>query len=140
MGDQLKVRWQGCVAGGCNYELSIQLIITMVGKQVLNNVLEIVLPKLMSLFKLAKKQSSKSDKQWETDYMLNHDHTLYKEYIELAIQFGFITIFSTAFPLAPFCALINNLFEIRVDAAKYTREKTRPIPRRYVSLDSYFLM
>ena len=57
MGGQLKVRWQGCVAGGCNYELSIQLIITMVGKQVLNNVLEIVLPKLLSLFKLAKKQS-----------------------------------------------------------------------------------
>lgn len=34
------------------------------------------------------------------------------------IQFGFITIFVMAFPLAPLFALINNALEIRIDAKK----------------------
>ena len=42
--------------------------------------------------------------------------------MELAIQYGFITLFVAAFPLAPLCALINNLFEIRLDARKVTHE------------------
>ena len=45
---------------------------------------------------------------------------LLDEYLELAIQYGFITLFVAAFPLAPLCALINNLFEIRLDARKVT--------------------
>jgi hypothetical protein len=32
------------------------------------------------------------------------------------LQFGFITIFVAAFPLAPLCALLNNWMEIRLDA------------------------
>lgn len=34
------------------------------------------------------------------------------------IQYGFITIFVSAFPLAPLFALVNNIFELRVDAKK----------------------
>ena len=36
------------------------------------------------------------------------------------IQFGFVTLFVVAFPLAPAFALINNLIEIRLDANKFT--------------------
>ena len=43
---------------------------------------------------------------------------LLDEYLELAIQYGFITLFVAAFPLAPLFALINNIFEIRLDARK----------------------
>ena len=45
-----KIRWQGCPDGGCNYELAIQLMITMVGKQIYNNVAEVVTPFLVSEF------------------------------------------------------------------------------------------
>ena len=45
---------------------------------------------------------------------------LLDEYLELAIQYGFITLFVAAFPLAPLFALINNIFEIRLDARKVT--------------------
>ena len=38
---------------------------------------------------------------------------LFDEYLEIVIQFGFITIFVCAFPLAPLFALINNILEIR---------------------------
>ena len=43
---------------------------------------------------------------------------LFAEYLEMVVQFGFITIFVCAFPLAPFFALCNNVFELRLDAKK----------------------
>ena len=43
---------------------------------------------------------------------------LLDEYLELAIQYGFITLFVAAFPLAPLFALINNALEVRLDAVK----------------------
>ena len=46
---------------------------------------------------------------------------LLDEYLELAIQYGFITLFVAAFPLAPLFALLNNIFEIRLDARKVKR-------------------
>lgn len=44
------------------------------------------------------------------------------------IQFGFITLFVAAFPLAPLFALLNNIFEIRLDAYKFVVNTRRPIP------------
>ena len=44
------------------------------------------------------------------------------EYLELAIQYGFITLFVAAFPLAPFFAFINNIVEIRLDATKVNQD------------------
>ena len=42
-----RFRWQGCPEGGCSYELAIQLMITMVGKQIFNNCVEFLFPWLM---------------------------------------------------------------------------------------------
>ncbi len=44
---------------------------------------------------------------------------LIDEYLSLVLQFGFMTLFITAFPLAPFFALLNNMLEIRMDAEKF---------------------
>lgn len=40
----------------------------------------------------------------------------------LVLQFGFITIFVAAFPIAPLFALLNNWVEIRLDAKKLVCE------------------
>ena len=45
-----------------------------------------------------------------------------QEYLEMVLQFGFITIFVAAFPLAPLFALLNNWVEIRLDAQKFVRD------------------
>ena len=47
---------------------------------------------------------------------------LFQEYLEMVLQFGFITIFVAAFPLAPLFALLNNWVEIRLDAQKFVRD------------------
>ena len=46
------------------------------------------------------------------------------------IQYGFVTMFVAAFPLAPLLALLNNIFEIRLDAYKYTTQTRRPLGHR----------
>lgn len=48
----------------------------------------------------------------------------------LVLQFGFITIFVAACPLAPLFALINNWVEVRLDAQKFVCEYRRPVVER----------
>jgi anoctamin-7 len=43
------------------------------------------------------------------------------------MQFGFITIFVAAFPLAPLFALLNNVVEIRLDAQKFVCNTRRTV-------------
>ena len=54
------------------------------------------------------------------------------------IQYGFVTLFIAAFPLAPLFALINNIFEIRIDADKLITTKQRPIGERAQDIGAWF--
>lgn len=67
--------------------------------------------------------------QWTEDYdLLEWDqYLLTEEYLEMVLQFGFVTIFVTAFPLAPLFALVNNLLELRIDAGKMLLHYRRPV-------------
>ena len=56
----------------------------------------------------------------------------------LVIQYGFVTIFVAAFPLAPLLALINNVFEIRLDAYKYTTQMRRPIAQQVKDIGIWY--
>ncbi len=53
-----------------------------------------------------------------------------KLFILSVLQFGFITIFVAACPLAPLFALINNWVEVRLDAQKFVCEYRRPVVER----------
>lgn len=46
------------------------------------------------------------------------------------LQYGFVTLFVAAFPLAPFFALLNNIFEMRLDAKKLLANHRRPVSQR----------
>jgi anoctamin-1 len=43
-----------------------------------------------------------------------------------------------AFPLAPFFALLNNIFEMRLDAKKFLRFYRRPVPKRVKNIGVWF--
>jgi hypothetical protein len=45
---------------------------------------------------------------------------------EMAIQYGYVALFSPCFPLAPFFAFLNNVTEIRGDAWKLCKAFQRP--------------
>jgi anoctamin-1 len=58
---------------------------------------------------------------------LNNNQNLF---LYLVLQYGFVTIFVAAFPLAPFFALLNNILEMRLDAKKLLTYFRRPVPQR----------
>eukprot|EP00090_Calanus_glacialis_P001897 TRINITY_DN11418_c0_g1_i3.p1 TRINITY_DN11418_c0_g1~~TRINITY_DN11418_c0_g1_i3.p1 ORF type:complete len:280 (-),score=56.84 TRINITY_DN11418_c0_g1_i3:100-918(-) len=62
---------------------------------------------------------------------------LFDEYLEMVIQYGFVTIFVSAFPLAPFFALFNNIIEVRLDAYKYTTQIRRPLAQKVKSIGAW---
>lgn len=54
----------------------------------------------------------------------------FKDYLEIFVQFGYVTLFSSAFPLAAACALVANVIEIRSDAFKFCYVFQRPFGQR----------
>lgn len=54
------------------------------------------------------------------------------------MQYGFVTIFVTAFPLAPLFALINNVLEMRLDAKKFIKYYRRPVPQRVTNIGVWY--
>lgn len=123
-------------------ELTIQLAIIMIGNQAINSIVEMVLPLLFKIYNtitiktglktVTEENEIISCNQWTEDFKLNsiNNKVLLTEYLEMVIQYGFVTIFVTAFPLAPLFALINNMLEMRLDAKKFIKYFRRPVPQR----------
>uniref|UniRef100_UPI0037E9C662 anoctamin-7 n=1 Tax=Semicossyphus pulcher TaxID=241346 RepID=UPI0037E9C662 len=153
------VRNEDCGAGGCLIELAQELLVIMVGKQLINNIQEFICPKLKAwwqkrkisprLREVKKEEGEESQREmkgeeeelvspWEADYQLLVCEGLFSEYLEMVLQFGFITIFVAACPLAPLFALINNWVEVRLDAQKFVAEYRRPVVERAQDIGIWF--
>lgn len=59
-------------------------------------------------------------------FSLNLSQGLFAEYIELLVQFGYLSLFSCVYPLTAVLLLINNLTEIRSDAYKICQLFRKP--------------
>ena len=132
-------------SGSCLNEVMFQLAIIFGGKQVINQLLKFAVPSIMTVWnqKAIKEEreflheqhaASLSQKlnvtpsdatqnprffyppQWNFYSKLDKYNGTSDDYHAMAIQFGFATLFATAFPIAPLFAVINNFFEIRSDA------------------------
>ncbi|KAM6389409.1 LOW QUALITY PROTEIN: anoctamin-7 [Pluvialis apricaria] len=145
----LGVRNEECSPGGCFIELAQELLIIMVGKQIINNVQEVAIPKLKCWWRKHKLLSSKKASEegesvlveqvpWVMDHQLLVFEGLFDEYLEMVLQFGFITIFVAACPLAPLFALLNNWVEIRLDAHKFVCDYRRPVAERAQGIGIWF--
>ncbi|KAL5107123.1 hypothetical protein TcWFU_009406 [Taenia crassiceps] len=170
------IRSSGCDNGNCLFQLFIQLAIIMVGKQLLNFVMENTLPPIKRCLAVyfAHRRSSKdraalTEKASTGQYGSIESGTaektpltsangrpilyncrinftlldggsrpLFEEYLEMLIQYGFITMFVPAFPIAPLFALLNNMFELRTDAKKFLRLLRRPVVKRESGIGIWF--
>lgn len=63
------------------------------------------------------------------------DYNLRSDYLELILQYGYVTMFAVVFPIAPALAYLNNLMEAKVDFLKLTNCRRPPLQDRSVSLD-----
>ncbi|KAM8751920.1 anoctamin-5 isoform 2-T2 [Acanthopagrus schlegelii] len=136
-----KLRNEECDPGGCLIELTTQLVIVMTGKQVWGNIQEALVPWLMNWWGSRKARSHPESlySRWEQDHDLQvfGQLGLFYEYLEMVIQFGFITLFVASFPLAPLLALINNIIEVRVDSWKLTTQFRRPVAAKAHSIGAW---
>lgn len=152
-----KYKTEECEASGCLAELSIQLLVILVGKQVINNLFEVGMVKFWTYFRrlLVHRNAFKqmryrqhhtlhwySRRPQEDDFMLERwtTTTLFYEYLELIIQYGFVTMFLVAFPLAPLCAFLNNIVEIRIDAHKFVCDVRRPVAKKVADIGIWRLI
>ncbi|KAK9876029.1 hypothetical protein WA026_011144 [Henosepilachna vigintioctopunctata] len=133
----LRVKGDVCDPAGCLSELCIQLAIIMIGKQIVNNFVELFNPFMNNWWRGRSHRSKTKDLErrhtrWEQDYHMQDPGrlALFDEYLEMILQYGFVTLFVAAFPLAPLCALLNNIAEIRLDAYKMVTQARRPLAEK----------
>ncbi|KAK3843846.1 MAG: calcium-activated chloride channel-domain-containing protein [Linnemannia gamsii] len=142
-----------CSEDGCLGELTIQLAIVFVGKQLINQAQELAIPLLKKWWnkknELAERAANLKGKyksqtkaikppQWAKDDLLPaYNPQMFEEYRELVVQFGFCVLFVPAFPIAPIFALLNNILEIRVDAYKLLTQHKRPIAQAAQDIGSW---
>ncbi|XP_055505619.1 anoctamin-9-like isoform X2 [Leucoraja erinacea] len=143
----MKWRLEECHPSGCITNLVLQMGVIMVLKQVVGTTTEYVYPYLK--YKRNKYQTRFSNDNDNVDEVMRHwiknynladvnSYSLFEEFLEMAIQYSFTTIFVAAFPLAPLLALLNNLLEIRLDARKMILHLKRPIPRKAKDIGIWF--
>lgn len=129
-------------------ELMMQLAIIMIGKQFMNAIVENLWPLLMKYINSLKLRTGKNrdrslrakGQRYIRDLKLVEfgSRGLFPEYLEMVLQYGFVTIFVTAFPLAPLFALINNIFEMRLDAKKLLAYHRRPVFARVRNIGIWY--
>ncbi|NWV53739.1 ANO9 protein, partial [Daphoenositta chrysoptera] len=141
-------RWrlEECHPSGCITDLCIQMAIIMALKQTISNIMEYLIPFISHQLRKKRNHPKKKSmmlgeeeeaedpckRQWLNNYELNEVNvfSLFNEYLEMAIQYSFTTIFVAAFPLAPLLAFINNVIEIHMDAFKMMQLHRRMVPRK----------
>nr|CAD7578215.1 unnamed protein product [Timema californicum] len=112
--------------------------VTCRSKQIINNLVEVALPWILRWWRQRHVRRMELPR-WEADYKLTPytKWSLFNEIQEMVIQYGFVTLFVTAFPIAPLLALINNIFEIRIDANKFLTGMRRPLARNLCCLGAW---
>ncbi|XP_069505094.1 anoctamin-8 isoform X2 [Ambystoma mexicanum] len=75
--------------------------------------------------------------QAEVESCMKTYEDTFQDYQEMFIQFGYVVLFSSAFPLAAVCALANNVIEIRSDAFKLCTGLQRPFGQRVESIGQW---
>nr|XP_057931681.1 anoctamin-10 [Doryrhamphus excisus]XP_057931682.1 anoctamin-10 [Doryrhamphus excisus] len=106
--------------------LASLLIVT----QLVNQVTEVVVPFLVDRFVSAPHREESEDDPQEDKFRnqisLPVFPGLFAEYIELLVQFGYLSLFSCVYPLTAMLLLINNVTEIRTDAYKICKLFRKP--------------
>jgi len=119
-------------------EVRIQLLTLFLTAIVIQNTLEVGVPFLVAYLKNRKKEEdaeeeSAAEQQMEQGRYAN----TIDDMSEMIIQFGYVTLFVMAFPLTPLLAIVNNIFEMKVDAINLVKTSQRPDPNGSYGLGTW---
>jgi len=117
------------------YSLRIQLTTLFLAALFQQNFVELFGQRIFAWFMMrGQMKDAGFRRKWENrnTFELQRDMEPYPDTLEdmseLVIQFGYVTLFVVAFPLAPFIALCANIIEARVDGWKLVNSCRRPVP------------
>ncbi|KAE9536690.1 hypothetical protein AGLY_007092 [Aphis glycines] len=127
--------------------LRTQLAVLLITRQLIRNIKESALPYVLEQIRFAKisfdlfgaltpsdgpakPNGERVVSQPELECSMFKFDGTFSEHLEIFIQFGYVVMFSSAFPLAALCAFLNNLIEIRSDAFKMCYVYQRPFGQR----------
>jgi len=119
---------------GCPNQLQLQLLSLLGTSIVVGQAQEVLLPwltqklKLMWLSHNIKMNAQKIPKHEKQNQLSSFEGTI-DDYSEMIIQYGYITLFAAAFPLAPLLALFNNVIEMHTDSFKWLTSYNKPFHR-----------
>ena len=118
--------------GDCMQELAMQIFIVVISKQFLRNLMSsCIVPCMRALCRCRAVPQTRVD-ELEGVAKLDHEVTLskprsmYWEYNEMAIQFGYVVMFAAAAPWAATLCLLNNAIERKSDAFAMLYGRQRP--------------
>ncbi|KAI5477477.1 Calcium-activated chloride channel family protein [Pseudohyphozyma bogoriensis] len=127
-------------------KLHTQIVAYTLTNQIVGAFTEVGLPMIMRLVKgeVAKKMGNGAGKVEDSEdekafleRMRSEKElpdTVFADYAEMTLQFGYLTLFSLIWPIAPVWSFVNNFFELRSDAFKITSQCRRPVPRREATI------
>eukprot|EP00298_Acanthocystis_sp_HF-20_P010790 c19048_g2_i1.p1 GENE.c19048_g2_i1~~c19048_g2_i1.p1 ORF type:complete len:776 (-),score=283.97 c19048_g2_i1:55-2343(-) len=124
----------------CLDEMSTQLFSLVVLMQIVGNFKELAIPMILGKIKLYLAERKKKQghvelnesapppatTKYEVESKMEPYSGTFDDYNEMAIQFGFVTLFAAAFPIASLASLLNNIVEIRSDGFKLLWQTQRP--------------
>lgn len=61
----------------------------------------------------------------------------FDDYLEMFVQFGYVVLFSSVYPIAAFWAVFNNILEIRADAFKLCMVYQRPMGKKVKDIGAW---
>jgi len=131
----------------CLPELRIHLATIFIVMIVVNNFIELFIPYLKGKLaqranalkpeEMAGKEDVKKSEPEEEFELEPYDSTI-PDFDELIVQFGYVCMFVTAFPLTPLLALLSNIVEVFIDSNKLCKFARRPEPRGAANIGTWY--
>ena len=72
------------------------------------------------------------------DELTRPDYEQFDDYLEMVIEYGYVTLFAAAFPLAAFLSVLCNFVEMKSDLFKLTTVYRRPPPSRQHNIGIWY--
>lgn len=141
-----------CNSDSCMGELGQSMAIIFTVRSMTNHVTTFLVPRMQKLSAdwsawWAKIMNPDADRvaaikgvvsEAEEQFRRPRFENVFQDYNELSTQFGFLSLFSAAFPVAPVLALLNNYVEVRSDGFKLLLSFRRPWPVGAEDIGSWY--
>lgn len=119
------------------------MVTMLITFQLIGQVQEVLIPYFSEKYrlfvrKIKNRNADQLPRKVEIEETMQTYDSTYDDMLEMTMQFGYVAMFSSAFPLAALCAILNNIVEIRSDAFKISNTCQRPRSYRAAGIGIWY--